>query len=118
MGTVFKKTVTRSLPENATVKTRRRKATAKELRKFPDRKTIPETVATWHDRCGKKRTGVVFESEDGSKRVRTESATYHAKYRDGDEIVRVVPTGCRDKQAALPNWRSCPKPPKTSVLAF
>ncbi len=63
MGTVFKKTVTRSLPENATVKTRSRKATEKELRKYPDRKTITETIATWRDRSGKKRTGVFFESE-------------------------------------------------------
>jgi integrase len=100
MGTVFKKTVTRSLPENATIKTKRRRATRVELRKNPHSATVVESVATWPDRTGKKRSGIVFESANGSKRVKTKSETYYAKYRDGDEIVRTVATGCRDKQAA------------------
>ena len=94
MGTVFKKTVTRALPQNAVVTTKRRKATVAELRKNPDRATIVETVATWKDRSGKKRTGIVTLTASGKKRVKTKSDTYYAKYRDGDEIVRTVATGC------------------------
>jgi integrase len=100
MGTVFKKTVTRPLPADATIATKRRKATAKELRKDPHQATVVETIATWEDRSGTKRQGLVVVASDGSQRVRTSSETYIAKYRDGVGIVREVPTGCRDVQAA------------------
>ena len=100
MGTVYKKTVTRPLPDGATIATKRRKATAKELRKDSTAATIVETIATWHDRAGGKRTGLVVVGSDGSQRVRSQSETYYAKYRDGVGIVREVPTGCRDVQAA------------------
>ncbi len=33
-------------------------------------------------------------------RIREESRTYFARYRDGSGLVVEVPTGCRDKQAA------------------
>ena len=100
MGTVFKKTVTRPLPADATIATKRRKAAAKELRKDPQQATVVETIATWQDRSGTKRQGLVIVASDGSQRVRTSSETYIAKYRDGVGIVREVPTGCRDIQAA------------------
>src|SRR5262249_45529429 len=35
-----------------------------------------------------------------AQRVIIESPFYVAKYRDGGNVVRVVPTGCRDEQAA------------------
>jgi integrase len=100
MGTVYRKSITRPLPANATIATKRRRATAKELHRDPHRLTIEETVATWHDRGGKKRTGVVVVATDGSQRIRTSSETFYAKFRDGENIVREIPTGCRDIQAA------------------
>jgi hypothetical protein len=100
MGTVLRKSVTRPLPAGAVVASRRRRATARELRQEPGRQSVVEQVATWRDRTGKKRTAVAVAAGDGSLRVRVESETFYAKYRDGEGIVRVVPTGCRDKQAA------------------
>ena len=100
MGTIYKKAVTRPLPTNATTKERRRRATAKELRRDPTTATICETVAAWSDRTGKKRTAVVVIGADGSPRIRDESATYTAKYRDADGVVQEVATGCRDADAA------------------
>ena len=100
MGSIFKKHVTRALPIGATVSTKRRRATVKELRRDPTQATVSESVATWRDRTGQKQTGVVVVGKDGLQRVRVESGTYYAKFRDGDGIVQELPTGCRDKQAA------------------
>src|SRR5690606_22479738 len=100
MGAIFKKTVTRPLPAGATTKERRRRATAKELRQDPATATVRETVASWTDRSGKRQTAVVVAGSDGSLRIRTEAATYTAKYRDVDGVVREVATGCRDAGAA------------------
>jgi integrase len=88
MGSIKKKTITRPMPVNATV-------TQKRTRRGT------ELVANWKDRSGKKRTAIVVTAADGSQRIRTESETYYAKFRDAKEILREVPTGCRDKQAAL-----------------
>lgn len=101
MGTVYKKTVTRPLPTGATISTKRRRATSKELRNNPNQATVAEVVATWRDRRGERQTGLVVDGGDGSKRVRVESSTYYAKFRDGKGIVQVVPTGCREKQSAM-----------------
>ena len=100
MGTIYKKTTTRPLPSQAKVSTKQRVATSKELREQPGRAFVTESIATWVDRTGEKRSGVVVTAADGSLKVRTKSETYFAKYRDGREHVREVPTGCRDKQAA------------------
>ena len=100
MGAVFKKHVTRALPFGATVSNKRRRATVKELRRDPEQATVAEQVATWRDRTGEKHSGVVILGADGSQRVRVESGTYYAKFRDGDGLVQELPTGCRDKQAA------------------
>ncbi len=100
MGTVYKKTVTRPLPANATTTERRRRATAKELRRDPTTATVCEMVATWTDRTGRKRKAVAVVGSDGSPRIRDEAATYTAKFRDADGIVREVATGCRDADAA------------------
>ena len=101
MGFVFKQTVTRVLPTNATIKPRRRTATASELRKNPRQTTIAETLASWIDRTGEKRVGLVIEDGSDSNRVRVESTTYYARFRDGDGIVRTVPTGCKEKKSAM-----------------
>lgn len=50
---------------------------------------------------GKKRTAEVTTGKDGSQRIKTEAATWTAKYRDGSGIVQEVATGCTDKQAAM-----------------
>ena len=100
MGTIYRKAVTRPLPANATTKERRRRATAAELRREPTAVTVCEMVATWNDRTGKRRTAVVVRAADGRLRVRDEAATYTAKYRDADGVVREVATGCRDADAA------------------
>ena len=100
MGSIYKKAVTRPLPAGAATKERRRRATAKELRQDPTTATVRETVASWTDRSGKQRTAVVVVGPDGTPRIRTEAATYTAKYRDADGVVREVATGCRDADAA------------------
>jgi integrase len=81
MGTVFKPFVTRTLPEGAQLVTRAGKR-----------------VAMWTDASGKKRQAPATAGEPPRLRVR--AGTYSAQYRDGDGIVRRVPTGCRELDAA------------------
>lgn len=83
MGSLRRKTSTRPLPGDA--------------ERF-ERKG--QRFVRWLDRTGKKRTGRVTTGNDGTDRVVIEAATYTAKYRDSDGVVREVSTGCRDKQAA------------------
>tara|TARA_R110002049_G_scaffold4601_5_gene32146 strand:- start:212798 stop:214381 length:1584 start_codon:yes stop_codon:yes gene_type:complete len=85
MATLYKKQTTRPMPANAKVVTRTVKG---ERKRF----------AQWTDRKGKRRTA---ELTNNGKRIRTEAATWTAKYRDGEGVVREVATGCRDKQAAM-----------------
>ena len=101
MGFIYKQTVTRPIPAGATISTKRRRATLKELRKNPNQATTVESIASWRDRSGERQTGLVVESADGTKRVRVTSQTYNAKYRDGNGIMQVVSTGCREKQSAM-----------------
>lgn len=79
MGSLFKKTVTRPLPSGATIVTRGGQQHAQYTR----------------------RGRIVTSELTASGRIRTESATWFAKFRDGSDIVRVVSTGCRHKQAAM-----------------
>src|SRR5690242_9216767 len=83
MGTVFKKQTTRPLPPQAEIIVRK-----------------GERFARWKDRRGKARTAPLTMGQDGRERIVTESPFYVAKYRDGGNVVRVVPTGCRDETAA------------------
>ena len=83
MGTVFKKTVTKSLPEGAEIFTRK-----------------GDRFARWKDRNGKKKTAPVTTGRDGSDRIVVTAGTFTAKYRDGQNIVREESTGCRDETAA------------------
>jgi uncharacterized protein YfcZ (UPF0381/DUF406 family) len=46
------------------------------------------------------RTWPVITGKDGTERIRDESSTYVARYRDGNDQVVEVSTGCRDKSAA------------------
>jgi hypothetical protein len=49
---------------------------------------------------GKMRTAPITRGQSGVDRIRDESATYVARYRDGNGLVVEVSTGCRDKTAA------------------
>src|SRR5262249_43381379 len=83
MGSLFKKTVTRPLPAGAEIITRQ-----------------GVKLARWrHSKC-KVRTAPVTTGQNGADRIRDESATYVARYRDGNGLVVEVSTGCRDKTAA------------------
>jgi len=83
VGTVFKPTVTKPKPSGAETFVRK-----------------GERYARWKDRKGKTQTAPLTKGKDGSDRIVIESSRYVAKYRDGTGVVRVVPTGCRDEQAA------------------
>jgi integrase len=83
MGSVFKKAVTRPLPPGA---------------EFITRQGV--RLARWRVSKGKLRTAPLTTGRDGSERLRDESNTYFARYRDGNGIVVEVPTGCRDESAA------------------
>src|SRR5262245_29046151 len=89
MGTVFKKQTTRPVPAGAEIVEKH-----------------GEQVARWRVR-GKLRTAPLTIGGGGTDRIVTESATYYAKYRDAGGVLRVVPTGCKDRQAAeqlLKKW--------------
>ena len=83
MATVYRKTVTKPLPENAEIITRK-----------------GERLARWKDGRGKTRTAPLTTGRDGSGRIVFQAGTFTAKYRDGQGIVREVATGCRDETAA------------------
>ncbi len=84
MGTVFKKTYTKPLPEG--------------VERFT-RKGVEH--ARWTGKGGRKWVGRVTAGKDGTARVLLETKTYTARYRDGVGIVHEVATGCRDRGAAL-----------------
>ncbi len=84
MASVYRKTVTRKLPADAELFTRK-----------------GERFAQWKDGKGKRQSAPVFENREGSLRVRIESGTFVAKYRDGQGIVREFSTGCRSKDGAM-----------------
>ena len=81
MGTIYRKQYTLPIPPDAKLITRKGKQ-----------------LAQWTSRSGKVKTAGLNEAGD---RLRCETGTYIAKYRDGDGVVREVSTGCRDKQAAM-----------------
>ncbi|MFY7874478.1 MAG: hypothetical protein ACOVQM_03475, partial [Pirellula sp.] len=101
MGTIYKQLVTRPLPANAVIEPKRRRATAQELKSNPTVATVVEQIATWPDRSGRKRKAVVVTRSNGTLGVRSQTATYYASFRDGEGILQEVPTGCKDKQAAM-----------------
>jgi hypothetical protein len=57
-------------------------------------------LARWRDAKGKLRIATVTTGEGGTERIRCESATFFARYRDGNRLVVEVPTGCRTEDAA------------------
>jgi integrase len=90
MGTVYRKTFTKPFPAGAEVVIRR-----------------GEQMALWKDSRGRTRKARLTTGKNGQERIAIESPYYIAKYRDGNGIVRVVATGCRDETAArqlLAGW--------------
>ena len=83
MATVFRKTLTKPMPQGAELFTRK-----------------GERFARWTDGKGRTRQAKVTAGKDGSPRLLIEADTWTAKYRDGAGIVREVATGCRDELAA------------------
>lgn len=83
MGTVFRKAWTAPLPPGAEIVEQRGKR-----------------LARYRTRNGKLRTAEVFTAVDGRVRIRGETKSYIAKFRDaaGHWIER--PTGCSDETAA------------------
>ena len=81
MGGVFTKTVTRPLPPGAEIIERHW-----------------ARLARWRDaRVDEDRPP---NRQDGAERIRYESATYFAKFRDGNGYIVDEPTGCREEAAA------------------
>ncbi len=83
MGTVYKKTYTKPLPAGAKIIVRK-----------------GERLAEWKGATGKTRTAPVAAGKDGTDRIRLLGKTFFALYRDGSNLVREVPTGCKDESAA------------------
>ena len=78
MGFVFRKRITRTIPEGAEMVAKGRK-----------------TIATWRDGHGHMRRADVRGG-----RITEESSTWFARYRGADGITVTRPTGCRDRGAA------------------
>ncbi len=81
MGTIYRKQYTEPIPADSKIVIRKGKR-----------------LAQWTNRSGKVKTAELNEAGD---RIRCETGTYIAKFRDGDGVVCEVSTGCRDKQAAM-----------------
>lgn len=82
MGAVYRKTVTRPLPEGAELFTR-----------------DGQRFARWKPPSGRARVAPVSEGEGGALRILVRAGTWTAKYRDGQGRVVEAPTGCRDEGA-------------------
>ncbi len=83
MGSVLRKSYTKPVPPGAEIITRK-----------------GERLARWRDSRGKVRTAPLTTGQDGTTRIRAESGTFFARYRDGNGIVVEEPTGCRSEDAA------------------
>lgn len=83
MGTAYRPTFTKPMPAGAEIVTRE-----------------GQRIARWKDAKGKTRETAVTTGTSGEPRVLIESRTFIAKYRDGRGVIRKVPTGCKDEQAA------------------
>jgi integrase len=83
MCCVFRKTKTWAIPASAKIT-----------------KSKGKTIATWLRRRGKSESAEVVTLEDGRRVIRVESGNYFAKYRNVDDKVVTVSTGCRDRSMA------------------
>lgn len=87
MATIYRKTVTKALPDDAELFERK-----------------GERLARWKDAKGRMRTAPVTVPSKGTHAGKTRivitSRTFTAKFRNGSGIVVEHPTGCRDESAA------------------
>jgi len=83
MATVYRKKIIRPMPDGAQI-------VAQRGRQF----------ACWYDGRGQRRMAEIAVGRDGVVRIATRTATYYARYRDGNGRRQDVPTGCRDETAA------------------
>jgi len=74
VGTVFRPSLTRPMPAGA---------------------VVTDGVARWKSKAGKLRT-----AKAKGERIVEVGNRYLARYRDGQGVVRTVPTGCREEAAA------------------
>ena len=88
MGSVYKSTYSKPMPEGA------------ELQQHHG-----GPHARWRDRYGKLRSAPVRITKQGEHRVVLQSKKYTAKYRDGRGLVRKVRTGCTTRDGALAKLR-------------
>ena len=84
MGCIYKKCLTRPLPAHAEIVAHQ-----------------GEWVARWQIARGERRTAKVITGCDGTRRISSRAKAYTARYRDAQGQMRDVPTGCRDKAAAV-----------------
>lgn len=83
MGSVFRKSVTRPLPNGAEIITKN-----------------GEQFAKWKPAKGRAKTARVITGKNGSLRIIDESGTFVARFRDGSGLLCEISTGCRDEDAA------------------
>jgi integrase len=83
MGSVFKAKVTRPLPLGATIVMRGGKQ-----------------VAEWRDASGRLKRAPTTGAKAKRPGIIKEAATFTAKFRDGQGVLRKVATGCRTREAA------------------
>lgn len=95
MGSLRKKSVTKTLPTDA------------ELKDKIGKDGTTTTFARWIDGRGKTRTAPTTTGKDGSTRIVVESSKWFARFRDSGGFVVERSTGCKDRAAAeslLKKW--------------
>ena len=97
MASIYRRTRSYPIPSGAEISERRRKATAAELLKDPQLKTIVERWAKWVDKKGRTRKALV--NADGDKVV-VESGSYLISYYDADGIRQEVNSKTTDLATA------------------
>ena len=91
MGSVYKKAVTKPLPPDAEIVTKKK-----------------GQCAQWKNRRGKTYSAPLTTGRDGKPRIRVEAKTYTAKYRDGLGVVPVA-GGERQRVAVVRALINSPK---------
>lgn len=97
MASIYRRTRSYPIPENAEIIQRRRKATAAERRENAERKTVVERFAEWTDGRGKQRRERLNSTGD---KIMVESGNYLISYWDENNKRQEVNTGTPDKDAA------------------
>lgn len=103
MATVFRKTYTRDLPDEAVLVERG-----------------DEVFAQWNDARGKRVVAKATLGKDGAAKVLVPSPCYYGQYRDGTGRRVVRSTGCRTRQAAmavLNDWTARAEKVKAGIIS-